>query len=86
MKTASDFQQAAQEKNIEGWFFRSCSICTCPVGFVFRDGRVFFDGNCDCGSWHSDLAPRTWDEVAELYNAQTHPETIAAFNKYWGFE
>lgn len=83
-RTANDFTLKIQEKKIKEWQFRECSICNVPIGFVFENDQVYFDGGCDCSSVFG-LQPRTMEDVAELYNMQSHPNVIRQFNEFWGF-
>lgn len=86
MKTADDFRQAAQQRNIERWDTRICGICGEPVGYVFIDGHVYFDSCCGCSSYYTEPQRRTWDDVAELYQMNTHNlKWIEATNQFWGW-
>lgn len=85
MRTGEDFARASAEKRISEWRFRECSVCYSPIGYVFEDGMVGFDGSCGCTSARG-VAPRTWDDVARQYNMQTGPGTIAKYDAFWGFE
>lgn len=68
MKTGEDFKQAVLIKGLKEWTFRECSVCHTLLKFKFIDGELFFDSNCDCISFDTDLQPRTWDSLAEMYN------------------
>lgn len=83
-RTAQEFRSAAIKYSISTWRFRECSICGCPIGYLFfQDREVYFDGGCDC-CW-GDLRPSTWEDVAEFYNMQTNDKMIAEFDEFWHF-
>jgi hypothetical protein len=87
MKTGTDFQQAAKDRNISRWCIHNCSMCDYPCGYIFCENHnlVAYDNGCDCTKRYFHR-PTTWDHVAEQYNKQTHPEVINEMNEYWGFK
>lgn len=86
MKTTDDFKTAVSQRNIKRWDTHDCAICGMPVGYVFIDGNVYFDGNCDCSSYPTDLQHRLWQNVADMYLMNTHNrEWLAAANQFWGW-
>ncbi len=85
MRIPSEFQKAAEKHKIEAWLFRECSICNSPIGYRFRNGTVLFCGGCACSDTYGPQRG-TWADVADLYNMQTYPETIAKFDKFWHFD
>lgn len=48
------------------WDIHDCSICSCPVGFIFDKGEAFFDDSCACSPIHNDPQPRDWDYVLDF--------------------
>lgn len=86
MKTADQFQQAAREHSISRWNVHDCGFCSYACGYVF-DGPigVQYDSGCYCTRGAGGLEPRTWKDVANYYNMQTDPPTIAAYAAFWGF-
>ena len=83
-RTAEEFAVAAAERQISRWNIHDCSICNYPCGFVFDDGVVGYDPGCDCTGRYW-LEARTWDDVAQQYNMQDHPDVIAKYDAFWGF-
>ena len=45
------------------WDIHNCSLCGCPVGYIFSKGMPFYDSVCDCGFGYHDPEPRTWEDV-----------------------
>lgn len=84
-RKAEEFRNNAIKYQIESWMFRKCSLCGHPIGFLFLLGmdEVYFDGGCICARLH--LQPRTWEDVAELYNCQENPEIVREFDRFWHF-
>lgn len=82
-KTAEDFEKAVKERNIETWIISSCTICDYPLGFLFRDNKVYFDHGCIC----TLRVPRltNFEEVAQIYNMQGDKDTVTKMNEFWGF-
>lgn len=85
-RTAQEFRNNAIKYRIDKWMFRECNMCGHPIGFLFFRGNseVYFDGGCDCAC--GGCYPRTWEDVAELYNLQTNPDVIRRFDEFWHFE
>lgn len=81
-----EFENAARERGIVEWRLRGCSICDYQVGYVFRDGDVYWDAGCYCSRIMPPLEPRTSQDVADHYNMQTHPDVIRGYDEFWGFE
>ena len=86
MKTASDFQKAAQLHGINYWPVHNCSMCEYPCSYVFDDDQVHYDSGCDCVNRGSVFIKSSWHEVADFYNAQKHPAVIAKMNGFWRFD
>lgn len=85
MKTDLDFKNAVLEKDISFWYIRDCSICNYPCGYLFSGANdPKFDAGCDCTRRYVH-EQRTWDEVANYYNSQTHENYINRMNDFWGF-
>lgn len=83
-RTAEEFKAQAKVKNITQWPGHNCPKCGYTVGYYFQGENVFFDNGCDCFSGQN-LKPRTWEEVANRYNMQTHPDVIKKMDEHWGF-
>lgn len=85
-KNIADFKQAVVTHDIHGWHIRDCSMCGCPLCYLFRDGGVFFDAGCDC-TGRSSIEPRSWRDIADLYNNNLAREPfIAKANGVFRFE
>lgn len=84
MKDANDFKTQVDKLKLGHWPLRGCSICGYMIGYLFKDGGVFFDAGCDCVSY-SSVQPRTWEDVAKQYNDQTSQDTIYRYDLFWGF-
>lgn len=86
MKLAEDFKTQAKIHNITYWHLRNCSMCDYELGYYFRDDeRVEYDNGCGC-TGGSSFSQRTWQDIADHYNMQTHPEYIKKMNAFWKFE
>ena len=85
-KTGKDFQEQVEKLDIRFWDHHECSICGYMTKYVFSNGKVFFDAGCDCNSFPNDVTERSWDEIAEFFNRQTHPNTVKKFHEFWKFE
>lgn len=66
---------------ISRWNLRRCCVCGAQLYYEFRksdtipdDTEVFFSSACECTSLGSDLAPRSWDDVAKTLNIQTNED------------
>jgi hypothetical protein len=83
-RTGEEFREQAERIGIQRMGIRRCTICGQWVSFDFVGGEVYFNGACGCADF---FAPRklSWDHVADLYNEQTQPGTIAQFDELWGF-
>lgn len=82
MKTADDFKQAVEDRGITKWPVHDCSICGYPCGYIFQEGLVGYDSGCDCVNY-TNIQLRSYEDVAEFYNRQTHPDYVAIMNKFW---
>ena len=86
-RTGEEFKQAHKKSGIRRWSLRSCSICDYPLGFMFNeDGQVFFDPGCGCTDYQYHPEPRTWEDIAEVYNRITDEKRKAELDKLWGFD
>lgn len=84
-RVGSDFRAAAEAHRITKWQIHACSLCGYPCSFLFRGDEVFYDAGCDCVTMSPEPYPRSWNSVAEHYNLQSHPETIAKYDAFWHF-
>ena len=83
MRTAAEFERIVQERGKRKWRSRpGCFICNYPVGYVFKDGKVFWDPGCKC--LKGPLRERSWQDVADQYN-QGGDLWKPEYDKYWGF-
>ncbi len=85
MRTVEEFKESAEKNNITKWNVNDCSICNYHCGYIIRNGQVMYDSGCDCVS-HSNLQPRSWEDLAEQYNMQDHPNVIKEYDEFWKFE
>ena len=51
-----------------------------------QDKKAKKDSGCYCVDGGSNFQLRTWDNVAQQYNKQKHPDTIEKYDKFWGFK
>lgn len=86
MKTAQEFKQQAETKNITEWHIHTCSLCGFHCKYVFTSNAVFYNSGCDCMRGPYNIQPRNWERVADHYNMQNQPEVIKKYNEFWGFE
>lgn len=49
----------------------ACSLCQEEVGWEIIDGEPYFNSNCDCTRFRSQLRPDTWQTVADHINMQS---------------
>ena len=69
--TAEQVQKTVQERGINLWKLRECSICQTPLTYAFNGGEPTYNSNCGCTSYSSKPALRSWESVAEIFNRQT---------------
>jgi hypothetical protein len=86
MRTPEEFKQKVKERKVDFWISHPCSMCNYPVGYVFKGKKVFYDNGCYCTNSPSKLTERKWEDVADKYNQQNHPEVIKRMDEFWGFE
>jgi hypothetical protein len=82
----SEFEQAVKNHGITFWYRTDCTLCGYACGFHFKNGLPFYDNGCHCSGNQGVMRPRTWDDVAESYNIQTHPDVIKRHNEFWHFK
>lgn len=68
--TPEQCQEAVNQSGIKTWSTRGCSFCNYPVGYLFQDGKVFFDKGCSCARYFALPEPREWQDVANHINRQ----------------
>lgn len=92
IRTPEEFQAQAETIGLTRWEMHNCSICGYPCAFLFRGGKVFFDGSCWCSTESSPPSPRSWADVAEHYNRnqpEQNPritaEWVASVDALWGW-
>lgn len=85
-KTAEQFKQQVAKKNILKWPVHDCSMCGYECGYLFNyEGyEVVYDNGCYCTGITRN-SQRSWEDVLEHYNLQTHPDVIKEMDKFWGF-
>lgn len=78
VKTVEEMKRAVETMKLSRWNIHDCSFCGYQCGYVFYDGRVFYDSGCDCVNHPSNWEdkPRSWEDVALAYN-RNHPENNA---------
>jgi hypothetical protein len=88
MRRAPDeFRTAATERGIRSWLNHECSLCGYPCSYLFfsdPEHDVVYDAGCNCGAGN-EIRPSSWGAVAQQYNMQSHPDTIASYAAFWGF-
>ena len=84
MRTAEDFKEQLQKRNITEWQIRDCSICGYTLRFMFLNGYVFFDRGCFCVNSPA-IEESSFEHIAEIYNRQTNPAVIKDMDIFWGF-
>jgi hypothetical protein len=80
--TAEEVEKSAHEHGLRFVKVRTCSICDAPIGYVFDDEAVYWDGSCNCLSRYTPPEPRTFQDVANLINMQNEewkPKMAALF-------
>ncbi len=85
-RTPDEFKTAAATYGIRRWDTRRCSICDEPIGFVFQDNQVLFDGSCGCSTLYHP-SPQNWQAVADTYNGQaSNPFQRQENEQFWHFD
>lgn len=84
MKTAEDFKEQLQKRNITEWVIDHCEDCKNPIRYMFYSGEVFFNMDCSC-SIGIDDRQASWQDIADYYNYQTNPAVIKDMDIFWGF-
>jgi hypothetical protein len=85
LRLAHEFQAQARERDIALWKIGNCSVCGVAICYVFDGDAAFLDRSCDCTNLGKP-EHRTWSDVANHYNRQTHQHVIAEMDRFWGFE
>ena len=86
-KTGEDFQRQVKEHDIRSWTLRHCSMCDAPLEFIFDGDDVFYDSNCDCVTYRTMPAPRTYEDIADIYNMNISvKEWIKEIDEFFGFK
>lgn len=80
-KDGQFFYEQVEKLGITFWQLGECSFCKYQVGFIFKNGEVYYDSGCNC--LPSKPFKRTWQHVADTYNMQRDFNVIKAFNKFW---
>ena len=86
-KTANDFQQSAEKRGEFRWNTEACPVCFLPKGYAFKPSSqqpVVFTDACAC-SLHDSSYPKTYQDVADHYNALTDLDKITFADKLFGF-
>ncbi|PCH93822.1 MAG: hypothetical protein COB83_13085 [Gammaproteobacteria bacterium] len=81
-KLPDDFKEIVKIKKIRAWSVDECAKCHAKFNFMFRQGKVFFDGTCDC-SPRDKSRISTWGEVAEVYNNQQSLVLKEKYQLFW---
>lgn len=66
---ANDFAKRVIDGGQTFFEHHKCGGCKCPVGYRIQNGAVFYDSNCECTTYYSDLQPRGWNEFEEFTKA-----------------
>lgn len=53
---------------------RECSICGKEIGYRIIDGEVYFDSNCDCSEYKTELQLSDWDSLFKHYQNLLYEE------------
>lgn len=92
VKTTEEIQQAIIDTNISTLQIRECSICGVMMHYLFRNGQIFADTNCNCVTYttHPTFVPI--EDFADYYNRNQpvnnpniSPEWVGQINKALGF-
>lgn len=84
MKTTLDFKQVVEERKLTHYDVNDCSICGVYYGYKFNRGDVYFNSSCGCASSYPRIS--SYQEIADDYNRQSHPQIIEKMNAFWGFK
>lgn len=84
MRTAEDFARAVEERRIDWWPLRGCSICGYMCGYRFLPDGIWYDAGCYCtgGGGGRDA---TFEDLAYHYNRQSSAAYIATMDEFWGW-
>jgi hypothetical protein len=86
MRSPIEFEKQAIDKGITKWLIHDCSMCGYPCGYYFeQNGEVYYDNGCDCTRRYV-YRKVSWEDVANHYNIQDHPDCIKRYDNFWGFE
>ena len=69
MVTGDQVKEAVVKAGLTWIQHHDCIGCGQDVGYVVRDGDLYFSSGCGC-SWSPDR-PCSWDEAAEHINRQS---------------
>ena len=83
--TAAEVRDAVEGKGDQWFTTRSCSICHTLIGYEYRDGALFWNGNCDCPARYAP-EPRDWQSVADLINMQSDEKHRARLREVFGLD
>ena len=53
---------------------RNCTLCNTELYYLVKEDRIFFDGNCDCVSYTTQLIESSWDKLAATFALQSSDE------------
>lgn len=84
-RTAKDFKERAEKEKMIGWHLRNCSICKSPIGYIFKEGSVYFDSSCNCSLIKTEPRLKSWEDIEAFYNMQSEAVKVG-MDKDWGFK
>lgn len=80
------FRAQAKKLGLESWTLGTCLACRHGRAYFFKYGRVSYENFCDCLDKKGFITKkRTWDDVANYYNAYKDEKHINEMNEFWRF-
>lgn len=64
---ANEFKELVKKHKITVFPVRECSMCGTQLRYLFAGDNIFFDTNCACVNYTTDIKQRTWEELGKLY-------------------
>lgn len=47
---------------------RKCTFCDYPCGYLFRDGKLYYDAGCSCVTYCPKIEPREIEDILRYVN------------------
>lgn len=84
--TGEQVRDAMITANIQIVDVRDCSICGVMLQYIRVKDELYFNSNCDCTSFDTDVEPRGWSVLADWINRQETPEARNMLRARFGME